>query len=158
VTEESDQDIISAATIIGLLDKHGIRWEITPDRYPMLVYAVKDDRHRVPLPARSTSREAWRSALTTVKRTLRPLQVKPSAVSRANETVPYRDLHVSRQTAYILEFMVSSDKKAATLVSFHKDVRAIKDVEPVSLSAARELLADLFSPKSKAPAEPLQLD
>jgi hypothetical protein len=93
-----------------------------------------------------------------VKRTLRPLQAKPSAVGRAKETVRYRDLHVSRQTAYILEYMVSGDRKAATLVSFHKDVRAIQDVEPVSLSAARELLADLFRPKSKAPAEPLQLD
>ena len=45
-----------------------------------------------------------------------------------------------------------------TLVSFHKDVGAIKDVEPVPLSAASELLAALFRPKSKAPAEPLQLD
>ena len=41
VTEESDQDIVNAATITGLLDKHGIRWEITPDQYPMLVYMWK---------------------------------------------------------------------------------------------------------------------
>jgi hypothetical protein len=158
VTEESDQDIVNAAMITGLLDKHGIRWEITPDKYPMLVYTVQEDRHRVPLPARSTSRGAWRSALTTVRRTLKPLQAKPSAVSKAKETVRYRDLHVSRQAAYILEYMLSGDRKAATLASFHKDVRAIEGVEPVSLSAARELLADLFRPKSKSPAEPLQLD
>ena len=46
MTERSDQDIVNATMITGLLDKHGIRWEITPDKYPMLIYTVQEDRHR----------------------------------------------------------------------------------------------------------------
>ena len=126
----------------------------------MLAFEVKGQRNRVYLPQQASPR-AWAEALKDVqkaiKKPLLPVPPRQSATDRALEVIQYRGVLTTRQSAYCLEFMMSGDKKTATGLVFHRNIKAVPDVTPLSLAAAQEALAHLFAPKPREPARQLIL-